>query len=224
VKDGFTLIELLVVIAVIALLLGILMPVVSRVRQQAKVVAVNMELSQIALALETYMTDNDDSGNGQAHPPTRKDCSMGWEDLMLPPELVQGGYLPAPDPNTGMSAGMEDRFNPGHTYRYCAVGQLIQNGKLMTKKQALLYIPPGFPDYQPEGPPEDDIKYSDPWSSPVTWAIYSEGPRFDEWEMIKQLHCPVPKRTWYDPQKRKGVIVRMRLKKGRHIGSFESRG
>ena len=38
---------------------------------------------------------------------------------------------------------------------------------------------------------------------------------------MKELNYPVPKRTWYDPKTGTGVIVRMRLKKGRQIGSFE---
>jgi prepilin-type N-terminal cleavage/methylation domain-containing protein len=215
-KRAFTLVELLAVVGIIALLMAILMPVASRAREQAKVVVVNAELSQIGLALEMYMADHDDK-----HPPTRKDCSMVWEDLVLPPELTAGRYLPGTDPDTGMPVGMEDRFNLGHTYKYCAVGSLIQNGQLMQKKTASLYIPAGFPDRRPEGLPEEDIRYDDPLNSPVTWAVYSQGPSFDAWEMIKELHCPVPRRTWYDPAKRKGVLVRMRLKSGRQIGSFE---
>jgi len=39
---------------------------------------------------------------------------------------------------------------------------------------------------------------------------------------MKELKYPVPGKTWYNPQTRRGVIVRMRLKKGRQIGSFES--
>ncbi|MDD5327226.1 MAG: hypothetical protein PHY02_05360 [Phycisphaerae bacterium] len=51
--------------------------------------------------------------------------------------------------------------------------------------------------------------------------VYSIGPQFNEYEM-KRNHYPVPKQTWYDSKKRKGIIVRMRLKNGKHIGSFEN--
>jgi hypothetical protein len=40
---------------------------------------------------------------------------------------------------------------------------------------------------------------------------------------MKDLNYPVPKQTWYDPKTGTGVIVRMRLKKGRQIGSFEDK-
>lgn len=91
----------------------------------------------------------------------------------------------------------------------------------MQKSKASLYVSEGFPCQ--EGPPDTDIKYDDPETSPVTWIIFSQGPKFDEWEILKELNGPVPKRTWYDPQKRKGIITRVRLK-GKaydHIGSFE---
>ena len=109
--NAFSLIELLVVIAVVGVLMAICLPALSRAREQAKVVTVNAELRQIGLCLEMYMHDNDGK-----HPPTRRDCSMGWEDHQLPPELVEGGYLPKPTEHSGMSAGIEDRFNRGNTY------------------------------------------------------------------------------------------------------------
>lgn len=216
VNKGFTLIELLVVISIIGLLMGILLPSLSRAREQAKIVVVNAELRQIGICLEMYMDEN----NGK-HPPTRKDCSMGWEDHQLPPELVDEGYLPAPAPGTGMSAGIEDRFNSGNTYKYWAVGELYQNGRFMVMKKAALSIPKGFPNQK--SMPEDDIKYDDPATSPVTWVLFSQGPKYNDWETLKELNGPVPERTWYSRQKRKGIITRMRLK-GKvygHIGSFE---
>jgi prepilin-type N-terminal cleavage/methylation domain-containing protein len=214
---AFTLVELLVVIAIIGVLMAITLPAVSRAREQAKVVTVNAELRQIGLCLEMYM-----QGNEGRHPPTRQDCSMGWEDHQLPPELVEGGYLPAPIDGSGMSASIEDRYNPGNTYKYWAVGELYQNGMYAPGKRARLYVPEGFPER--EGLPEADCYYDDPKTSPVTWVVYSQGPQFDPWEIIKVKHGPVPQRCWYQPYLRQGLIVRMRLKNGHHIGSFERRG
>ncbi|MBN1816967.1 MAG: type II secretion system protein [Sedimentisphaerales bacterium] len=213
-RKAFTLIELVVVVAILALMLAVLTPSLSRAKQQAKIVAVNSDLYQIGLSLEMYMNEHDGR-----HPPTRQDCSMGWEDHQLPPELVEGGYLPAPSRESGMSVRMQDRFHPKNTYKYWSVGPLYQNGRYMPYIKASLYVPKGFP--AGEGQPQQDQVFDDPAVSPVTWVIYSQGPDYDEWETLKELNGPVPRRTWYSAEKQKGLIVRMRLRQGRHIGSFE---
>ncbi len=59
-RRGFTLVELLVVIAIIALLMGILMPALSRVRQLAFRMTCGTNLSGIGKAMLLYSNDNDD--------------------------------------------------------------------------------------------------------------------------------------------------------------------
>ena len=59
-RQGFTLVELLVVIAIIALLMGILMPALARVRQIAFRMVCGTNLSGIGKAMMIYANDYDD--------------------------------------------------------------------------------------------------------------------------------------------------------------------
>jgi len=58
-RRGFTLIELLVVIAIIALLMGILLPALSRVRKQGKSVVCRNNLRQIGIGANLYAENFD---------------------------------------------------------------------------------------------------------------------------------------------------------------------
>jgi prepilin-type N-terminal cleavage/methylation domain-containing protein/prepilin-type processing-associated H-X9-DG protein len=69
-KKGFTLIELLVVIAIIAVLMAILMPALSRVREQGKRIVCEHNLKSLTLAWIMYADENDEkivNGAGGFH-------------------------------------------------------------------------------------------------------------------------------------------------------------
>jgi prepilin-type N-terminal cleavage/methylation domain-containing protein/prepilin-type processing-associated H-X9-DG protein len=58
-RRGFTMLEILVVIGIVTLLLGIMLPGLSRARQQAKETACLAGLQQLGLAISTYAMENE---------------------------------------------------------------------------------------------------------------------------------------------------------------------
>jgi prepilin-type N-terminal cleavage/methylation domain-containing protein len=77
-RSAFTLVELLVVIGIIAVLIGLLLPVLSRARAQANRVACLSNIRQLGNGILMYCNDND------GYFPT---CAV-WDD---------GSYVPYPE-------------------------------------------------------------------------------------------------------------------------------
>ena len=83
-RRGFTLVELLVVIAIIALLVGILMPTLARVKQLAQQLVCSTNLANIGKAMMVYANDYEDeypiAGGGQAVWSTNGEVGLSWYD------------------------------------------------------------------------------------------------------------------------------------------------
>ena len=190
-RHAFTLIELLVVIAVIAILMAILMPALSRAREQGKRAACQSNLKQLALAWNVYADDNDGklvNGNTGTSSPTfnrDKGCWVYWQ-------------------NNAEGTPEEQRFQSirsGLLFPYCANVKLYKcptgvRGEVVTYSipdtmNGYYYIPGADNQIktlrtQIRNPSEQIVFLDEGRLSPSSWTIWYDQERW--WDQITARH------------------------------------
>jgi prepilin-type N-terminal cleavage/methylation domain-containing protein len=181
-KNGFTLIELLVVIAIISILAAILFPVFAQAREKARQTTCLSNENQIGLALQQYLSDNDDRmfyRAGWAYSRSgdiTQVNSIRWWNLLMPYINSKNIWSCPSDPNPAPSVDASGNKSILRSYMAIATAESLTLGQIDDPVETMVVAEKWGTEKQSSAAP---VSLTDSWIEPFSgdfnWNPYSPG-------------------------------------------------
>ena len=179
----FTLIELLVVVAIIGILASLLLPVLGKAREKAKIAVCKSNQKQISIALTMFLDDNDDY-----YPVNQKDWKWSWDDQL---SSYDGRNLSDDDKDL-------DGFTEGQAVLYhCPSDDVTRTNNKLPLSYGLslgrggpgswLYNYPGITAWPGEIPPKNSSRITDT-IDPSEVIVMAERPSANNYVGTLSIH------------------------------------